>query len=166
MHHQAREFVSTMAHSLEGHYSSVLEFGSYNVNGTARDFVPAKEWYGIDIKAGPGVDEVANAATFTSDRHFDMILSMECLEHAPEAAEICLNAGKLLRDGGYFIITCAGPGRTPHGADGSPSPHEGEFYRNVSPGDLKEWLEAAGFPNVLVISRGELEDDVYALAVK
>lgn len=44
--------------------TSVLEFGSRNINGSPRSIVPPDCWYvGVDIEKGFGVDIVADAAT-------------------------------------------------------------------------------------------------------
>lgn len=165
MHQEAKSFVLGAVAVLPRR-RFVVEFGSHNVNGTCRDFVPADGWHGIDIWPGPGVDEVANAADWTpsDDIDADTVLSMECLEHAPEAREICANAKKILRDGGVFIVTCAGPGRAPHSAGGLPYVPTGEFYRNVSRESLASWLADAGFKNVYVVYSNDAGTDLYAVA--
>ena len=37
---------------------SVLECGSYNVNGSVRDLFAVREYIGLDWRPGPGVDVV------------------------------------------------------------------------------------------------------------
>src|SRR5690349_3814272 len=71
----------------------VLEFGSYNINGSVRDAYPqAASWWGIDIAQGNGVDEVADAVTWRSTRKFDIVICAEAFEHTPQWREIISNA--------------------------------------------------------------------------
>jgi SAM-dependent methyltransferase len=167
----------------------VLEVGSLNINGTARDAWPGMEpgaaWLGVDVVAGRGVEltadasspdflpKVAASAGMAQARSpkgglrpgFDLVVCCEALEHAEQPAAIVRNAALTLRPGGAILITCAGEGRLPHsGIDGGPLP-EGEHYANVKRDELEEWLTAAGLAEVTVFhfpGRG----DLYAVATK
>ncbi len=134
MHSEAFYFVKACVPERPG---AVLEIGSRNINGGVRRlFRNATEYVGLDICDGDEVDVVENAATYDPERLFDTVVSCEVLEHTPEWREIVANAGKLLRPGGTFILTCAGPGRRPHGAEGGAVGDE--HYENIS----VEMLEA------------------------
>ena len=41
-----------------------LDVGGRNVNGSARQHMPNIEWHGLDIRPGPDVDIVADAASY------------------------------------------------------------------------------------------------------
>lgn len=143
--------------------ASVVEFGAYNVNGSVRDLFLETDYTGVDVRAGKGVDVRADAAEWGEDGAYDVVVSTEMLEHAEDAEAIVANAYRVLADDGTFIVTAAGPERDPHGNDGG---HVGdEFYRNVTPEDLAEWLDAAGFSayDVNVTADGE---DIRATAIK
>jgi SAM-dependent methyltransferase len=163
MHVEAFSFIA--AH-LPPDCTSVLEFGSRNINGTVRTLVPAVRYVGVDISDGDGVDIMADAATVeVPGDPFDVVVCAEVFEHAPddECFKMCLNAYDHLRDGGRFIVTMAGVLREPHSAvDGGPV-RDGEFYRNVSRARLEVWLCDAGFGPV---SLDELGADLRAVAVK
>ncbi len=97
------------AHDIAG--KRVLEVGALNVNGTVRPGIqtlrPA-EYIGIDIRSGPGVDVVCDAAEI--DRRFgpdafDVVISTELLEHAREWKKIVHNFKYVLRTGGLLIVT-------------------------------------------------------------
>lgn len=168
MHQEARCFVLGVSAAL-GKRKKVVEFGSYNVNGTARDLFEADEWHGIDIKPGPGVDEVADAAHWDcgeDDWGPDTIICMECLEHAPEARQIVLNAYENLGAGGVFVMTCAGVGREPHSATGDRPVPAGEYYGNVSAEQMMLWLAEAGFSGFTVAQSDDRCTDLYAVARK
>lgn len=133
---------------------SVVELGSRDINGTVRSLFPdVAEYTGVDAVAGPCVDVVADAADYQHPTPVDAVVSTEMLEHCERAAEVPSAAAKYLRRGGVFIATMAGPGRGEHGAGGGGLP-AGEWYRNIDPGELAMWLEAAGFDEFEVDQSG------------
>lgn len=142
MHDAAFRYVARVVADLP-RPQRVVEIGSRNVNGTPRSLFAGVESYtGIDVRPGDGVDVVADGATWQPDEPVDLVVCMEVLEHAPEAGEIVANACRMLRPGGTLILTAAGEGRAPHSAsDGGPL-QAGEFYRNVSADDLRQWARA------------------------
>lgn len=113
----------------------VLEFGSYNVNGTARDQLPGARWVGVDQRGGPGVDWVGLASDYVppAGELFDLFVCLEMLEHDPGWRDSLVAGWRALRPGGLWIVTCAGPGREPHELDCGPEPG---YYRNLAVADL------------------------------
>lgn len=156
MHKEALDFVRRNRHAID-----VLEFGSYNVNGGVRELFAGCNFLGVDVRPGPGVDIVADAATFDSKgRLFDVIVCTEVFEHAKDWRLIIAKSFYLLRDGGKLIITAAGPGRQKHSVDGSPALAPGEWYENIDPVQLQEKL-GEYFSEVYVETLGQ---DVRAIA--
>jgi SAM-dependent methyltransferase len=148
MHEAVIEYVSReiAARDLNRDKYTVLDLGGRDINGTTRQlFNNVASYVSVDIADGLGVDIVADAADLNLDERFDVVVSTELLEHTERADEIVAAAARHLKPGGVFVATMAGPGRTPHGAAGEPSPNPGEWYCNVSPDELEEWLAAAGF---------------------
>lgn len=124
----------------------ILEIGSVNINGSARDLcAAAAHYWGIDLVAGPGVDEIADATVYNGYGRYDLVICNEVLEHLEAWPAILEGAARALRPGGYLILTCAGTGRKPHSADGSEHPHEGEHYLNISLNALADELMTSGF---------------------
>lgn len=161
MHATAYEYVSA-AVKVIGVRRRILEIGSRNVNGSVRGLFPkAMEYVGIDLKPGDGVDVVADGGKWrpADGKTFDLVVSTECLEHTPFAEEICHTAFDVLKPGGVFIVTAAGPNRAEHGSDGGSVGDE--FYRNVEPEMLTHWLSPFAFS--FVDCTGQ---DVRALAVR
>lgn len=168
MHPQAFDFVRRVVQSLPP-LRAVAEFGSREHNGSVREvFTDARGgggfYVGIDLHPGPGADVVMDAADWDGRGMFDACVCCEVFEHAPKAAGLCRSAFRALRPGGFFVATCAGPGREPHGADGGPL-REGEFYENCSADHLNYLLEEAGFDVVLMPHQPQ-PGDLYALALK
>lgn len=66
---------------------SILDVGSYNVNGCYRDLFKAREnvkYVGLDITEGPNVDVVAKEPydwSNVEDESFDFIISGNAFEH-------------------------------------------------------------------------------------
>lgn len=167
MHAEAFAFIAAHMPSDVG---DVLEFGSRNINGTVRDLCPGARFVGVDIADGDGVDVVADAGDpelrLPGVNHkFDVVVCAEVFEHAKD--KTCLgmvsNAHAMLRRGGTFIATMAGPDRAPHSAVDGAAVRDGEFYRNVANRKLTGWLDAAGFTNYTV---DELGPDLRCVAVK
>lgn len=141
----------------------VLEIGSHIVNGTIRSLFPDRSSYlGIDPWPGPGVDVVADGATYTPPVPPAVVVSCEVLEHTPYAQAICRNAHRVLQPGGVFLVTAAGVGRAPHSADGG-ALHQGEFYCNVTSEELSAWL--SDFEESTV-ETNPAAGDIYAIARK
>jgi len=133
----------------------MLDIGGRNVNGTPRLLFPnAVVYIVLDIEPGSNVDIVADAATWTPDREYDLVVSTECFEHAADWPQICVTAFKACKPGGRFIATMAGPGRPQHsGIDGGSTLYAGEHYANVDGERLRDVLEAVGFRDVIIDKR-------------
>lgn len=166
MHLEALGFAIACRHTVNPR--RVLEFGSYDINGSARDAfseVSDEDWFGIDLQDGPRVDEVADAADFRLAVPADLVICCEVLEHTPRVREIVQSAWENLMVAGYFLVTCAAPPRAPHSAvDGGPL-REGEHYRNVEKTELVFALRDAGFRPVR-LEHDTKRGDLYALAQK
>ena len=85
MHRQVEVFLTDPGHAAYFDGATVLEVGSYDVNGSPRRLVggAARHWLGIDRLPGPGVDLVGDAADVMQayDLSADVVVSTEALEH-------------------------------------------------------------------------------------
>jgi len=140
----------------------VFEIGSRNVNGSARQAARAgqvSQWWGCDLSPGPVVDYVGPGEEAAPPWPADVVVCCEVLEHTPLTGPILANAAQRLRPGGLVLVTCATEPRPPHSAaDGGPLRH-GEYYRNVSPDELRAAMTAAGLEVVdapAYLDRGDL----------
>lgn len=149
MHAEAKAWVAQYATAAP---CAVLDIGGRDINGTTRDLFPNADPYVVlDIAAGPNVDIVADAATWTPDREYDIVLSTEVFEHTETWPAICATALAALSPGGLFVATMAGPGRPTHSAvDGGWTLHPGEHYANIHPDDLRQALGGQGWVDVEV----------------
>lgn len=163
MHQAAFDFVTATirAHGARG---PVYEIGSRNINGSIRMlFSVAEGYHGIDLEDGPDVDAVADAATYVPPVVPQTVVCCEVLEHADTAEQIVRQAAQVLAPGGRVILTMAGPCRMPHSAVDGGQLRAGEFYRNVTPDMLRDWLR--GFEHIALTENADA-GDLYATAVK
>lgn len=99
---------------------SVLEVGAKDVNGTARSLFSAGSvnYTGVDIEAGPGVDEILDVAQLTGRfgaDAFDLVISTEMIEHCRDWQEAIVQMGSVLKKDGLLVITTRSPGFAIHG---------------------------------------------------
>lgn len=115
MHDSVLQFVTQALYRNEVEGKSVLEVGSYNVNGSVRGLIMAfrpTSYLGIDICAGPGVDEVHDISAGLGGTGYDLVISTEMLEHA-ERWEKALEA-MCEATIETLILTARGPGFPRH----------------------------------------------------
>jgi SAM-dependent methyltransferase len=163
MHPQAFAFVEQAVKTTPMRDGLVVEIGGRNINGTIRALFKERPYVSLDITDGPGVDVVADGATYRPKKSPAVVVCCEVLEHTAAAEAICRNAHRILMPGGVFIVTAATEGRPEHSAvDGGPRRSD-EFYRNVSFNALRAWLKP--FKNAY-LTANHVQADIYAVAVK
>jgi hypothetical protein len=151
MHAEALAWVAYYAREC-GDPARVLDLGGRDVNGSPKPFFSPAEYVTLDVL--PGADITADAATWEPDRLYDVVVSTETFEHTSSWREIVGTAFKACAPGGFFIATCAGPGRAPHsGVDGR-VPRDWEHYGNVSADDLRDALIETGWGVIACESKG------------
>lgn len=164
MHPEAHSFVAAHVPPLTG--LAVAEVGSYDVNGSVRGlFAAAASYTGYDVREGPGVDRVADLASWPDSAPlYDIVVSTEALEHAANPAALVAGMARALVPGGLLILTCASPERAPHGCDGNALPAD-EPYQGIAPAELLDWCAALGL-RVLRIEHHPARGDLYLAALK
>lgn len=89
----------------------VIELDSHDVNGSLRsliEFYQPKEYIGVDIKEGPGVDLICKAEDIVEklgQESFDVILSTEMLEHVRDWRRVVHNIKNICKTDGIILIT-------------------------------------------------------------
>jgi SAM-dependent methyltransferase len=138
----------------------VLEIGSFDVNGTVRPIVQAlnpRSYLGVDIKWGPGVDEVCSVeevvARYGEDR-FEVVIATELVEHVRDWRLAITNMKRVLRPGGVLLITTRSRGFKIHG-------YPYDFWR-YQPEDMRRIFADME----LVVERDEGEPGVFVRAQK
>lgn len=156
-HFQNVEFINKVVNFFDlKEMQNVLEIGSYDVNGSSsnRNIFNAKNYLGLDVSEGPGVDRVYDGKdlSFLENCSFDIAISIECFEHNPFYKENFKDMYRLVKDGGFLIITCASRGRREHGTQRT-SPNNSiasinagwDYYRNINKSDLIKYVDEMEF---------------------
>ena len=94
---------------------SVLDFGSYNVNGTYRELLNPDDWeyLGLDMNPGPGVDLVPEDTykwNEIPDESFDLIVSGQAFEHCEYFWLVFEEFARILKPSGKCIIIAPSSG--------------------------------------------------------
>ena len=113
----------------------VIEVGAQNIDGSLRPGIEAlgpKEYIGIDLVMGRGVDEVCDANDMLrrfGPESFDLLVSTEMIEHARDWRNVIANFKGVVRRGGFLLLTTRSPGFRVHNY-----PHD---YWRFEPEDLR-----------------------------
>ncbi len=115
------DFISSSLTADDVQDKSVLEVGSYDVNGSARRIIEGlrpSEYVGVDVTSGPGVDRVVPAerlVEYFGSETFSIVVSTEMLEHVRDWRAVVSNLKRVLRPGGLLVITTRSRGFAYHG---------------------------------------------------
>ena len=124
---------------------AVLEMGSLNVNGSLRALFENCSYTGVDVIAGPDVDIVGTFHEVDfADKRFDVVCSVNSLEHDMHFNMTLPRMYKLLADGGLMFISAAykwgehGTRKHTPWASGTTKMKGSwaDYYRNLKPGDF------------------------------
>lgn len=94
----------------------VIDVGSHNYNGNmsiVAEKMNPKEYIGVDMIPGPGVDVVCLAEDLVEKfgaESFDTVISNELMEHARNWREVISNMKRVLKPGGSILLTTRGKG--------------------------------------------------------
>jgi len=129
----------------------IVEIGSFNVNGSPREFLQTKEteYIGIDLCEGNGVDLVSFGHELNlQTESIDFVLSCECFEHDPHWLDTFKNMYRMAKPGGIIAFTCASTGRLEHGTTRTNAEHSPgtqfvglDYYKNLTEKDFYESLQ-------------------------
>ena len=111
----------------------VLECGSFDVNGNPRHLFEDADYVGLDAREGKGVDVVSLVHEYQPLEKFDVVMSLNSLEHDPHWSKSIGSMCGFLKAGGALMLSWAM--RWPeHEKDGSPEPG---YYRNLTERDVQ-----------------------------
>ena len=166
-------FVSGLRDSMLERFDSVstLEVGSLNINGSVRQFFTnPKEYVGIDLGPGPGVDMVCygHEAPFPKN-YFDTSISCECFEHDEYWQETFYKMWEVTKPNGLVIFSCATEGRPVHGtkeANPFDAPFTNHYYKNLTKEDFNNEFDLGGMFKMYFFDVNVNSHDLYFWGIK
>jgi SAM-dependent methyltransferase len=134
--------------------SIVLEFGSCQIDGSAKPIFAKSKYIGVDIIEGPNVDMIFNDYKLDlPDNYADAIVSSSCFEHDEMFWLTFLEMCRLIKPNEYFYI-CAP-------SEGHYHPFPGDCYRFYKDSwkALEKWGQRNNYPVKLIKGYIDLKDD-------
>lgn len=121
--------------------STVIEFGSFNVNGSLREYFKCRCHVGIDWRPGPCVDIVslAHEAPFPPP-WFDTVASASLLEHDPYWDKSLAKMCAVMKPDGMLVVTWGAAMNGPHCFDNAP---DGQWHA-LKAEHVLQFMERAG----------------------
>lgn len=174
-HYNQLAFIEIIAEfikeDLEG--GSLIEMGSYDVNGDIRNIFNDVKHTGVDLCDGPGVDLVMSGHEVSlADDLFELAISCESFEHNPMWKETFHNMLRMTKPGGWVVFTCASKGRPEHGTTRTtPSSSPGtqtvgwDHYKNLTHNDFARLGLHDQFDNYVYINN-QASFDLYFVGQK
>lgn len=182
MHAEIRTFLQEVKSKFPDFFQNknILEVGSLDINGSPREYFDNCNYTGVDIGSGKGVDIIKpiheffpvivenDTVLYDNPALYDAVVSTEMLEHDIHWEKSLKKMVELLKPGGLFILTCAGPKRPEHGTkatDTFSSPYTTDYYRNISVEDFIQHVPRKEF-STYIISYGRGGEDLLFYGVK
>ena len=135
-----------LIHDSNFQLDSVLEFGSYDRDGSVRKLFDDNLFYlGVDIVSGLAVDLVYDGKNLNLNRNFSICIACEVFEHDINWVSTFRNMINYSEEGGLVLFTCASKGRVEHGTPRSVSKIKSlehivfsNYYKNLSAKEFEE----------------------------
>jgi SAM-dependent methyltransferase len=168
MHNAVRRFISKAKENhphLFKEGGKIIECGSMDVNGSAKEFFDSPEQYvGIDWRDGEGVDVVSFFHKYDEepDGHFDVAVSTETFEHDPYWKKSLRKMLDKIRLGGSLIISCGGPNRHHHQFQASPKEN---YYENLTLDGLRGFILENSMFRKIESRYSKGKNDIYILCL-
>lgn len=108
-------FLSGVARSVAESFElaePIMEVGAYQVAGQEsytdlRQYFPGREYLGVDMRPGPGVDFVADVENLPqADASVGSVIAMSTFEHVPHFWKAFEEVHRVLRPDGAFLVCC------------------------------------------------------------
>lgn len=99
---------------------TVLEVGSYDVNGNITDFIQSLHphtYTKTDMRDGPNVDlvcDITHSVEHLGHEYWDVVICLETLEHVKDWKAAMRNMKMLVKPGGILVLTTRSHGYPQH----------------------------------------------------
>jgi len=93
--------------------ATVVDVGSYDVNGTYKELFSGGKYIGVDIFPGPNVDVLMDSDEWNEIKNVDAVISGSTLEHVADIPKLMKSIYDVLKPGGLLCIIVPSQG-PPH----------------------------------------------------
>jgi len=115
---------------------TVIDVGSYDVNGTYRPLFSKSRYVGADIRTGPNVDVIVGSPEWDALAGADVVISGSTFEHVEDPPKLMSQMYDVLKPGGVVCVQVPSCG---------PKHDYPNWYRNWSAMDMADLMESVGF---------------------
>jgi len=89
---------------------TVVDIGSYDINGNYKSLFPDAEYVGVDIQAGPNVDVLMGSEEWKELKDVDTVIMGQTLEHVADIPGLMAEISRVLKPGGLLCIIAPSEG--------------------------------------------------------
>ena len=93
---------------------TVVDMGSYDVNGNYRHLFEGASYIGVDIGAGPNVDMIVGSEEWEKLANVDFVISGQTIEHVADIPAFMSGIYRILKPGGVLCIIAPSEGPPHH----------------------------------------------------
>ncbi len=90
--------------------ATVVDMGSYDVNGTYRSLFSGGKYIGVDIIPGPNVDLLVDSEEWRKIENVDAVISGQTIEHVADIPAFMSAIDRILKPGGILCIIAPSEG--------------------------------------------------------
>jgi len=164
MQESVLNYIRAQLHEGQLKDKTVLEVGSYDRNGCARQLIidmGSKTYTGVDLELGPCVDEICNAEDVVKrfgENAFDVVISTEVVEHVRDWRTVVENLKRVVKPGGLLLVTTRSRGFNYHAFPTDYWRYEVSDMREIfADFDIVDVSDDPGPPGVFVIAKKPTE---------
>jgi len=150
---------------------SIVDVGSYDLNGSVKKYFVKSNYLGVDTYAGPNVDIVMDGSQLKKlKKKFDIAISCNCFEHAKNWDKIFKSMYEVLNNDGFLIFSCASTGFLEHGTkrvnpnDSFETMHD--YYKNLTKRDFEKKFNIKKMFNKFFFYYNFYSNDLYFIGGK
>jgi len=115
---------------------TVVDVGSYDINGTYKSLFPEAKYIGADNTLGPNVDVIMDSPEWDELSDVDYVISGQTLEHVADIPKLMASIFRVLKSGGILCMIVPSEG---------PRHDYPIWVGNFSKERMTECVESAGF---------------------
>lgn len=136
MHDSSMKLMSKFAEKYDIEGTTVVDIGSFDVNGTYRELFTKAKYIGVDITSGKNVDIIMDSEEWKSLKDVDVVISGQTLEHTADIPKLMDSIYGILKPEGVICMIAPSQGA---------AHYHPIFVGNFSVDRMREAVSFSGF---------------------